>query len=67
MFRIHFDEQTSRFIVQVLRYNFLWRTVKGIDFETLLKARDYVGEIGLDRLYQDRSADKYNSFIASVA
>ena len=63
MFRIHFDELNNHFIIQVLRYGFLWRTVKGLDFATLLAARDYVSEIGLDRLYKDKSADKFDAYM----
>lgn len=66
MFRIHFDEQSSRFIIQVLRYGFLWRTVKGSDFTSLIGARDYVSEIGLDRLYKDRSADKFDAYMRAA-
>ena len=63
MYRIHFNEVDNRFVIQILRYGFLWRTVKGLDFATLLAARDYVSEIGLDRLYKDKSADKFDAYM----
>ena len=64
MFRIHFDETQNHFVVQVLRYGILWRTVKGLDFDTLRKAREYVSQVGLDQLYRDKSADKYHAYMA---
>ena len=66
MFRIHFDEQTNRFIIQVLRYGFLWRTVKGLDFSTLRDARSYASSTGLDELYKDKSADKFDAYMRAA-
>lgn len=66
MFRIHFDETKNHFVIQVLRYGFLWRTVRGLDFTSLLAARSYANQIGLDELYKDRSADKFNGYMRAA-
>lgn len=69
MYRIHFEPQGGYFCIQILFFGFIWKDVKGpsiddkkieiLKFLNLESARAKVKEIGLDVLYEDRSADKY--------
>lgn len=69
MYRIHFEPHGGYFCIQILFFGFIWQDVKrpSIDdkkieilkFPDLESARAEVKEIGLDVLYEDRSADKY--------
>ena len=68
MYRIHFEPNGGYFCIQVLFLGFIWQDVKLLNkdnkievmkFEDLTSVRDEVKNIGLDVLYEDRSADKY--------
>mgnify|MGYP001767027133 CR=1 FL=1 len=69
MYRIHFEPHGGYFCIQILFLNFIWVDVKRpssnnnkieiLKFPDLESARTEVKEIGLDVLYEDRSADKY--------
>ena len=68
MYRIHFEPHGGYFCIQVLFLGFIWQDVKRLNkdnkievmkFEDLTSVRDEVKNIGLDVLYEDRSADKY--------
>ncbi len=68
MYRIHFEPHGGYFCIQVLSLGFIWQDVKRpnkdskievMKFGDLTSARDEVKNIGLDILYEDRSADKY--------
>ena len=68
MYRIHFEPNGGYFCIQVLFLGFIWQDVKRpnkdnkievMKFEDLTSVRDEVKNIGLDVLYEDRSADKY--------
>ena len=68
MYRIHFEPNGGYFCIQVLFLSFIWQDVKRLNkdnkievmkFEDLTSVRDEVKNIGLDVLYEDRSADKY--------
>lgn len=73
MYRIHFDHRIGRFTIQVLVYGLFWRDVAraGDDepiseratFSKLAEARNYVKSIGLDELYQDKSADTFKKYM----
>ena len=69
-YRIHFNEHTGRFVIQVLRYWFFWRTVNFKDcvagtpeFSTYEDALKHVDQIGLSQLYRDRSANMYHAYM----
>lgn len=69
MYRIHFEPHGGYFCIQILFFGFIWQDVKRpsigdkkieiLKFPDLESARAEVKEIGLDVLYEDRSADKY--------
>ena len=68
MYRIHFEPKGGYFCIQILFFCVIWRNVKRLNkdnkievmkFEDLTSVRDEVKNIGLDVLYEDRSADKY--------
>ena len=69
MYRVHFDHTTGKFILQVcIFFGLYWATVKsnerdGYVFDTYEEAKKHVSSIGLDRLYQNRSADQYSHFL----
>ncbi len=68
MFRIEFDPQLGAFVIEVLRMGFIWKRVRTTDgqnltFDSYEKVRDHVCMMGLDKLYQDRSANKYQDYI----
>lgn len=69
MFRIHFERHGGYFCIQILFFGFIWQDVKRpsnddkkmeiLKFPDLESARAEAKKIGLDELYQDRSADKF--------
>ena len=69
MYRIHFEPHGGYFCIQILFFGFIWQDMKRpsqdnkkmeiVKFADLDGARTEANEIGLDKLYQDRSADKY--------
>lgn len=69
MYRIHFEPNGGYFCIQILFFCFIWQDVKRLSiddkkmeilkFPDLESARDEVKAIGLNILYEDRSADKY--------
>lgn len=76
MFRIHFDPTTGQFVVQVLSFGCFWTTVrrkradeptaKIAGFATYEEAGKYVSSIGLDKLYTNKSADKFRAHMAQA-
>ena len=77
MYRIVFDPQLGKFVIEVSVFGGLWwRRVQSIainsqdsvtddiQFPTYLKAYEHVINIGLDKLYEDRSANKYRQYMA---
>lgn len=76
MYRIYFDPNIGRFIIQVSAYGFFWVNVKRkgapgesfsvANFETFENANEHVASIGLDKLYVNKSADQYRKYMASV-
>ena len=64
MFRIHFNPKTSQFEVQILIYTLLWQTAKGMNFDTLTEAQARVEQIGLDKLYANKSANKFREHLS---
>jgi hypothetical protein len=71
MYRIHFDHKTGKFVLQIATFGGLWwSTVKtgegdGYTFDTFDKAKARVADIGLDKLYENKSADQYRTYISS--
>ena len=69
MYRIHFDHQIGKFVLQVSAFGgFWWSTVKNMDgdgyaFETFNEATAHVSKIGLDQLYKDKSANQFHEYI----
>lgn len=69
MYRIHFEPKGGYFCIQILFFCVIWRNVRrlsidnkkmeALKFPDLESAREEVKKIGLDELYQDRSADKF--------
>ena len=71
MFRIHFEPKGAYFCIQILTYGFIWVTVKRsiegpgtpveqvCQFETYDAALKETVRSGLDKLYQDRSVNRY--------
>jgi hypothetical protein len=66
MYRIYFNPKTARFEIQVLIYCAFWQHVKGMSFETLTQAENMVAEIGLDKLYANKSADQFRKHMATA-
>ncbi len=72
MYRIHFDHKIGRFTIQVLIFGLFWRDVaesgdeqnsNRITFKTIDEAIQHVKSIGLDRLYADKSVNKFNNYM----
>lgn len=63
MYRIYFDPKTSTFVIQILMCNVLWRNAKGMSFATYDEAQRKVAEVGLDKLYTNKSADQYRDYM----
>lgn len=73
MYRIHFDHKIGRFTIQVLIFGLFWRDIALSDdiepisdratFKTIDEAIQYVKSIGLDRLYTDKSVNKFNNYM----
>ena len=66
-YRIFFNYQTAKFEVQILAYIFFWRTAKGMTYETLGEAQSKINQIGLDKLYVNKSADTYRHALLHAA
>ncbi len=73
MFKIEFDPRIGAFVVAVIKWGFVWQRVadaenqdRPLEFRTYDTACQYVQAIGLDKLYQDRSANKYNAYMADA-
>lgn len=64
MYRIEFNPETGKFIIEVLRFSLFWTAVTGAEFETFDQAQSRVAAIGLDKLYADKSANRYREHIA---
>lgn len=63
MFRIHFVAARACFVLQVLRFGCFWVTVTkyedDLEFQTFEEACNKVREIGLDKLYSDKSNNRF--------
>jgi len=74
MYRIHFDPRFGRFVIQVKFYGCFWRnivkladnnsTTESLMFKTFKEAEEHVQSIGLDKLYVDRSVNKFREYMA---
>ena len=66
MFRIEFDHTNGCFVIQVLRMCFFWKNVQLSDcFTTYEDAVRHVKTIGLDKLYEDKSANKFREHMGN--
>lgn len=69
MYRIHFDPKIGKFIIQVLCWYAVWRTVQhedtGLTFDTLGHAERYVADTGLGSLYINKSANTRPAIFAA--
>lgn len=73
MFRIHFDPKLGRFLIQVNKYHIFWKSIMILNqdnsgtevmmFKTFDEASEYVKSIGLDKLYHDRSENKFREYM----
>lgn len=73
MFRIHFDPRVGCFTIQVLALGCFWVSVKKLAdsndktdrllFSRFEDAVSHVKTIGLDKLYLDRSENKYHEVV----
>lgn len=69
MYRITFDPHLGKFVVEIISFfGFIWRRVlsegEWLQFSTYDEACAYVKAIGLDKLYENKSADKYREYIS---
>jgi hypothetical protein len=64
----------GKFVIQVSRFGLIWSTVKKLDdagkgkalilnFSTYDDTIEHVKSIGLDKLYKDKSINRFNEFI----
>ena len=73
MFRIHFHPQLGRFLIQINQHHIFWKSIMVLNqdnsgtevmmFKTFDEASDYVKSIGLDKLYRDRSENKFREYM----
>ena len=68
MYRITFDPRLGKFVVEIISFfGFIWRRVLSEGewrvFNTYDEACAYVKAIGLDKLYENKSADRYREYI----
>ena len=76
MYRIHFDPKIGRFVIQVLVWGIFWKSLKKLtekmdsvevhSFQKLNEAMAHVSEIGLDKLYQNKSVNCYRDHMKQV-
>jgi hypothetical protein len=71
MYRIHFDPAIGKFVIQIAGFLCTWHTVhreidgpgtpvrEKLTYDRYVDAQAYCEQIGLNVLYEDRSADKY--------
>lgn len=77
MFRVHFDRCTALFVIQVLQFGTLWRTVhrkisgpgssvsEPLSFQTYEAARHWIESVGLAELYDEQHPKSYRQFVVS--
>jgi len=53
MYRIVFDPKSCAWIIQLLKFGFVWVTLQGKDFPNYKSATDYVDQIDLDNVYRN--------------
>ena len=64
MYRIHFDHQIGKFVVQTLVWHLFWESAgDALVFDTYMDAKRHVSEIGLDQLYKDKSANQFHDYM----
>jgi len=66
MYRIHFDYKTAQFVVQVVVLGLIWRNAQDMAYKTYDEALKAVSNIGLDKLYANRSDDQYRVHMSRV-
>ena len=66
MFRIIFDPRSGKFFIQISGSMFFWTNVKDLSFDKYDDALAHVEQIGLNKLYQDKSANKFQEYVASA-
>lgn len=73
MFRIHFDPRLGRFLIQVKVNGFFWKNVmkladkepisEAMTFKTFADAQEHVKSIGLDKLYANKSENRFREYM----
>ena len=80
MWRVHFDERTGVFVLQVLRLGFMWRTVmrtvpgpageEAVSLANMFGTYDdavaHSEAIGLNKLYRDRSRIRFLEAVSPI-
>ena len=54
MYRYAFNPYSLRWEIQLLRWGFFWRTMRGLSFEYLTDAETYTNQVGIDTKYQEQ-------------
>lgn len=73
MWRVHFDERKGVFVLQVLRLGIFWRTVmkaedkpSQLTFGKYDEAVNHSEQIGLNKLYRDRSRNRFLEAVSAA-
>ena len=52
MYRIVFDTEKVRWIIQLCKWQLIWKTVAGVEFETIKEAEEFANRVGLGAAYR---------------
>ena len=64
MYRITFDPKLGKFVIQICKLQCFWVNAADWQFDNYDHALAHVKQIGLDKLYQDKSANVYQAYMA---
>lgn len=67
MYRIEMDPKEARWVVKMTYCLTLWRQIGDKSFENYAEARQWVDEIGLDKVYKDYNKSYVSQMMQSVA
>ena len=59
MYRIIFDPKSCVWIIQLVKFGFIWVTFQGKDFPNHASATDYIASIGLDKVYRNYASSSF--------
>lgn len=63
MYRIIFNTHNCVWVIQLVKFGFVWTTLKGQEFADYDTAVGYVKTVGLDKVYRDYAGSNLHHFL----